>query len=120
MFKMLAIVLSFLQMVCVMLSMCCFVLYQLRRLEFLGSRFWAHLTMTYVFSMWTCYTLYMEYKTVANMRLRHLASESRRPDQLTVSHLLQALNEISQTNSLFGDDGSVFALKEMVLSDHIS
>jgi LmbE family N-acetylglucosaminyl deacetylase len=26
----------------------------------------------------------MEYKAVANMRLRHLAAESRRPDQLTV------------------------------------
>lgn len=42
--------------------------------------------MTYVFSMWACYVLYMEYKTVATMRLRHLASETRRPDQLTVSY----------------------------------
>ncbi|KAJ0250164.1 CSC1-like protein [Hirschfeldia incana] len=49
-----------------------------------SPRFWAHLSMTYVFSMWACYVLYMEYKTVATMRLRHLASETRRPDQLTV------------------------------------
>lgn len=42
--------------------------------------------MTYVFSIWACYVLYMEYKTVATMRLRHLASETRRPDQLTVSY----------------------------------
>ncbi|XP_010522696.1 PREDICTED: CSC1-like protein At4g02900 isoform X2 [Tarenaya hassleriana] len=49
-----------------------------------SPRFWAHLIMTYVFSIWTCYTLYMEYKTVATMRLRYLAAEKRRPDQFTV------------------------------------
>lgn len=48
------------------------------------SRFWAHLVMSYVFSYWTCYVLYHEYKRIASMRLRFLASENRRPDQFTV------------------------------------
>ncbi|PSR98410.1 Calcium permeable stress-gated cation channel like [Actinidia chinensis var. chinensis] len=51
----------------------------------LGShRFWAHITMVYVFTFWTCYVLQKEYETVASMRLRFLASERRRPDQFTV------------------------------------
>lgn len=41
--------------------------------------------MAYVFSFWTWYKLYMEYKIVTKMRLQFLASESRRPDQYTVS-----------------------------------
>ncbi|KAK2990521.1 hypothetical protein RJ640_019801, partial [Escallonia rubra] len=49
-----------------------------------SKRFWAHLAMTYVFTFWTCYVLYKEYKIVATMRLRFLASEHRRPDQYTV------------------------------------
>ncbi|XP_077217718.1 ERD (early-responsive to dehydration stress) family protein [Tasmannia lanceolata] len=49
-----------------------------------SKRFWVHLVMSYVFSFWTCFVLYKEYKTVALMRLRFLASESRRPDQFTV------------------------------------
>ncbi|PON65770.1 Calcium-dependent channel [Parasponia andersonii] len=49
-----------------------------------SNRFWAHLFMSYVFSYWTCYVLYHEYKTIASMRLRYLASENRRPDQFTV------------------------------------
>ncbi|KAL5561636.1 hypothetical protein UlMin_031383, partial [Ulmus minor] len=49
-----------------------------------SNRFWAHLVMSYVFSFWTCYILYHEYKTIATMRLRYLASEDRRPDQFTV------------------------------------
>jgi hypothetical protein len=48
-------------------------------------RFWAHIGMSYVFSAWTCYSLYKEYMIVATMRLRFLASERRRPDQFTVS-----------------------------------
>ncbi|XP_015891582.3 CSC1-like protein At4g02900 [Ziziphus jujuba] len=49
-----------------------------------SNRFWVHLAMSYVFSFWTCYALYHEYKTIASMRLRYLASEKRRPDQFTV------------------------------------
>ncbi|KAF7154338.1 hypothetical protein RHSIM_Rhsim01G0276000 [Rhododendron simsii] len=49
-----------------------------------SKRFWAHLVMAYVFTFWTCYILYKEYKIIANMRLRFLASENRRPDQFTV------------------------------------
>ncbi|KAJ7972830.1 calcium permeable stress-gated cation channel 1 [Quillaja saponaria] len=49
-----------------------------------SERFLAHIVMSYVFSFWTCYVLYKEYKTVATMRLRFLASERRRPDQFSV------------------------------------
>ncbi|KAF3436331.1 hypothetical protein FNV43_RR23423 [Rhamnella rubrinervis] len=49
-----------------------------------SNRFWVHLGMSYFFSFWTCYALYHEYKTIASMRLRYLASEKRRPDQFTV------------------------------------
>lgn len=41
--------------------------------------------MAYVFTFWTCYILYKEYKVVTDMRLHFLASQSRRPDQFTVS-----------------------------------
>ncbi|XP_057466721.1 CSC1-like protein At4g02900 [Actinidia eriantha] len=50
-----------------------------------GSQwFWAHMGMAYVFTFWTCYVLFKEYKIVANMRLRFLAYVNRRPDQYTV------------------------------------
>ncbi|XVF21817.1 hypothetical protein REPUB_Repub12eG0122500 [Reevesia pubescens] len=49
-----------------------------------SKRLWAHIVMSYVFALWTFYVLYSEYKTVAAMRLRYLASENRRPDQFTV------------------------------------
>ncbi|KAK4742826.1 hypothetical protein SAY87_000827 [Trapa incisa] len=49
-----------------------------------SDRFWAHLVMAYVFTFWTFYVLYNEYKIMANMRLHFLASEHRRPDQFTV------------------------------------
>ncbi|KAL2320924.1 hypothetical protein Fmac_029893 [Flemingia macrophylla] len=49
-----------------------------------SDRFWAHIVMAYVFSSWTCYSLYREYKNIAAMRLRFLAAERRRPDQFTV------------------------------------
>ncbi|XP_020581813.1 CSC1-like protein At4g02900 [Phalaenopsis equestris] len=49
-----------------------------------SQRFWAHLIMAYVFTFWTCYSLYKEYKLIASMRLHFLASQSRRPDQFTV------------------------------------
>ncbi|XP_058008685.1 CSC1-like protein At4g02900 isoform X3 [Hevea brasiliensis] len=40
--------------------------------------------MSYIFTFWTFYVIYKEYKTTAFMRLQFLASESRRPDQFTV------------------------------------
>ncbi|PSR86015.1 CSC1-like protein [Actinidia chinensis var. chinensis] len=49
-----------------------------------SKRFWAHLVMAYVFSFWTCFVLYKEYKIIASMRLHFLASDNRRPDQFTV------------------------------------
>ncbi|XP_057719368.1 CSC1-like protein At4g02900 [Arachis stenosperma] len=49
-----------------------------------SKRFWVHIGMSYLFSFWTCFTLYREYKIIAAMRLRFLASERRRPDQFTV------------------------------------
>lgn len=49
-----------------------------------SDRLWAHLIMAYVFTFWTFYILYKEYKIVTNMRLRFIASENRRPDQFTV------------------------------------
>ncbi|EEF29316.1 CSC1-like protein At4g02900 [Ricinus communis] len=49
-----------------------------------SKRFWAHVVMSYVFTFWTFYVIYKEYKRVAIMRLQFLASESRRPDQFTV------------------------------------
>ncbi|KAE8681593.1 CSC1-like protein [Hibiscus syriacus] len=49
-----------------------------------SKRFWAHIVMSYVFALWTFYVLYVEYKIVASMRLKYLASEIRRPDQFTV------------------------------------
>ncbi|KAK7396355.1 hypothetical protein VNO78_17294 [Psophocarpus tetragonolobus] len=53
-------------------------------IPFGSDRFWAHIVMSYVFSSWTCYSLYKEYKIIAEMRLRFLAAEHRRPDQFTV------------------------------------
>ncbi|KAI3874665.1 hypothetical protein MKW92_016004 [Papaver armeniacum] len=49
-----------------------------------SKRFWAHLVMAYVFTFWTFYVLYHEYKRVSIMRLQFLASEKRRPDQFSV------------------------------------
>ncbi|XP_030451724.1 CSC1-like protein At4g02900 isoform X1 [Syzygium oleosum] len=49
-----------------------------------SERFWAHLVMAYVFTFWTFYILYREYKIMTSMRLQFLASEGRRPDQFTV------------------------------------
>ncbi|XP_010546606.1 PREDICTED: CSC1-like protein At1g11960 [Tarenaya hassleriana] len=49
-----------------------------------SERFWAHLVMAYVFTIWTCYVLMKEYEKVASMRLEFLQSERRRPDQFTV------------------------------------
>ncbi|KAJ0449907.1 putative calcium-dependent channel, 7TM region phosphate [Helianthus annuus] len=49
-----------------------------------SSRLYAHIAMAYVFTCWTCYTLYNEYMIVAKMRLHFIANERRRPDQFTV------------------------------------
>ncbi|KAL8144676.1 CSC1-like protein At3g21620 [Apium graveolens] len=49
-----------------------------------SNRFWTHLVMAYVFTLWTCYVLKQEYEIVASMRLHFLAAEQRRPDQFTV------------------------------------
>ncbi|KAK9055792.1 hypothetical protein SSX86_026877 [Deinandra increscens subsp. villosa] len=49
-----------------------------------SKRLAAHIIMAYVFTFWTCYILYKEYKIVTDMRLHFLASQSRRPDQFTV------------------------------------
>ncbi|XP_076889013.1 hyperosmolality-gated Ca2+ permeable channel 1.7-like [Bidens hawaiensis] len=49
-----------------------------------SKRLAAHILMAYVFTFWTCYVLYKEYKHVTDMRLHFLASQSRRPDQFTV------------------------------------
>ncbi|KAM0853632.1 hypothetical protein ACQ4PT_050932 [Festuca glaucescens] len=49
-----------------------------------SKRFWAHIVMAYVFTFWTFYVLYHEYKVITTMRLRFLANQKRRPDQFTV------------------------------------
>ncbi|KAK6929070.1 CSC1/OSCA1-like, N-terminal transmembrane domain [Dillenia turbinata] len=47
-------------------------------------RFFVHISMEYLFTFWICYMLYKEYDIVASMRLRFLASQSRRVDQFSV------------------------------------
>ncbi|KAM0926737.1 hypothetical protein ACQ4PT_003360 [Festuca glaucescens] len=49
-----------------------------------SKRFWAHIVMAYVFTFWTFYVLYHEYKVITTMRLRFLANQKHRPDQFTV------------------------------------
>uniref|UniRef100_A0ACD5UN96 Uncharacterized protein n=1 Tax=Avena sativa TaxID=4498 RepID=A0ACD5UN96_AVESA len=49
-----------------------------------SKRFWAHIVMAYVFTFWTFYVLYHEYKVITTLRLRFLANQNRRPDQFTV------------------------------------
>ncbi|KAI6704083.1 hypothetical protein NL676_013219 [Syzygium grande] len=49
-----------------------------------SNRFWAHIIMAYIFTLWTCYVLLKEYEMVASMRLQFLASERRRADQFSV------------------------------------
>ncbi|KAD5316737.1 hypothetical protein R6Q59_031899 [Mikania micrantha] len=49
-----------------------------------SKRLIAHIVMAYVFTFWTTYVLYKEYKIVTDMRLHFLASQNRRPDQFTV------------------------------------
>lgn len=47
-------------------------------------RFFVHISMEYLFTLWTCYMLYKEYDRVASMRLNFLASQRRRVEQFTV------------------------------------
>ncbi|KAL4199489.1 hypothetical protein AMTRI_Chr03g51400 [Amborella trichopoda] len=50
-----------------------------------SQRFWFHLSLAYLYTLWTCYMLYKEYNTISFMRLHYLASQHRRVDQFTVS-----------------------------------
>ncbi|KAI3711153.1 hypothetical protein L2E82_41030 [Cichorium intybus] len=52
------------------------------RIYLLG--FWAHVAMSYVVMIWTCFMLKKEYETIANMRFYFLQTEKPRPDQFTV------------------------------------
>lgn len=48
-------------------------------------RFFVHIGLEYLFTLWTCFLLFKEYDIVASMRLRFLASQRRRVEQFTVS-----------------------------------
>ncbi|KAI0509950.1 hypothetical protein KFK09_010550 [Dendrobium nobile] len=64
-----------------------------------SERFWVHLFMTYLFTIWTCFMLYREYDNVAFMRLHFLASQHRRVEQFTVvvRNVPRSGNSISET-----------------------
>ncbi|PSS01369.1 CSC1-like protein [Actinidia chinensis var. chinensis] len=47
-------------------------------------RFFAHISMEYLFTFWTCFMLFKEYDRVALMRLNFLASQRRCAEQFTV------------------------------------
>eukprot|EP00257_Ricinus_communis_P016805 XP_015575088.1 CSC1-like protein At1g32090 [Ricinus communis] len=47
-------------------------------------RFFVHIALQYLFTIWTCFLLYKEYDIVASMRLRFLASQGRHAEQFTV------------------------------------
>ncbi|KAK4261512.1 hypothetical protein QN277_004499 [Acacia crassicarpa] len=47
-------------------------------------RFFVHIALEYLFTIWICFLLYKEYDTVASMRLRFLASQRRSVEQFTV------------------------------------
>ncbi|KAK3435272.1 hypothetical protein EUGRSUZ_D02623 [Eucalyptus grandis] len=49
-----------------------------------SMRFFVHIGLEYLFTIWTCLMLYKEYDNVASMRLRFLASQGRRVEQFTV------------------------------------
>ncbi|VVA33331.1 PREDICTED: CSC1 [Prunus dulcis] len=50
----------------------------------LQFRFFFHIGLEYLFTLWTCYMLYTEYDYVASMRLQFLASQRRHAEQFTV------------------------------------
>ncbi|XP_039029835.1 CSC1-like protein At1g32090 isoform X1 [Hibiscus syriacus] len=47
-------------------------------------RFFVHIGLQYLFTVWICYMLYKEYDNIAKMRLQFLAAQSRRAEQFTV------------------------------------
>lgn len=47
-------------------------------------RFFVHIGLEYLFTIWICFMLYKEYDIVASIRLRFLASQARRAEQFTV------------------------------------
>ncbi|XP_022756611.1 CSC1-like protein At1g32090 [Durio zibethinus] len=47
-------------------------------------RFFVHIGLEYLFTIWICYMLYQEYDNVATMRLHFFASQHRRAEQFTV------------------------------------
>ncbi|XP_023552121.1 CSC1-like protein At1g32090 [Cucurbita pepo subsp. pepo] len=47
-------------------------------------RFFAHIGLEYLFTLWICFMLYKEYDNIARMRLNFLASQRRCADQFTV------------------------------------
>ncbi|KAK8502185.1 hypothetical protein V6N11_057979 [Hibiscus sabdariffa] len=47
-------------------------------------RFFVHIGLQYLFTVYICYMLYKEYDNIAMMRLQFLASQSRRAEQFTV------------------------------------
>ncbi|KAK2662625.1 hypothetical protein Ddye_001199 [Dipteronia dyeriana] len=49
-----------------------------------STRFFAHIGLEYLFTIWICYLLYKEYDIVASMRLHFLASQPRCAEQFTV------------------------------------
>ncbi|KAI6706781.1 hypothetical protein NL676_009743 [Syzygium grande] len=49
-----------------------------------STRFFVHIGLEYLFTLYTCFMLFKEYDIVASMRLRFLASQRRRVEQFTV------------------------------------
>ncbi|CAJ1931004.1 unnamed protein product [Sphenostylis stenocarpa] len=47
-------------------------------------RFFVHIALEYLFTIWICFLLYKEYDNVASMRLHFMASQRRRVEQFTV------------------------------------
>ncbi|KAJ4829437.1 hypothetical protein Tsubulata_006632 [Turnera subulata] len=47
-------------------------------------RFFVHIALEYLFTIWICFLLYKEYDIIASMRLQFLVSQRRRAEQFTV------------------------------------
>ncbi|KAK7367034.1 hypothetical protein VNO80_09040 [Phaseolus coccineus] len=47
-------------------------------------RFFVHIALEYMFTLWICFLLYKEYDNIASMRLHFIASQRRRVEQFTV------------------------------------
>ncbi|WVZ11219.1 hypothetical protein V8G54_015749 [Vigna mungo] len=50
----------------------------------INFRFFVHIALEYLFTLWICFLLYKEYDYVATMRLHFMASQRRRVEQFTV------------------------------------